>query len=151
MYCHASGLAWLIIMGSGLDDRIYWHFFYNYNQLWQLTIDDCLRLVPFYTGARASSLPLRRITAHTLNCPERRLSDEPLVRMNYDSFITSGRPKYRPPSQTAPLLFCVIRCHGNRCLCYIRCTWKRVSILGNSLTFTSISVAEGICGYRTVA
>jgi hypothetical protein len=30
----------------------------NYNQLLQLTIDDCLRLVPFLTGLRVSSLPL---------------------------------------------------------------------------------------------
>jgi hypothetical protein len=25
-YCHVLGVAWLIIMGSGLDDWIYWHF-----------------------------------------------------------------------------------------------------------------------------
>jgi hypothetical protein len=30
----------------------------NYNQLQQLTINDCLRLVPFLTGLRVSSLPL---------------------------------------------------------------------------------------------
>jgi hypothetical protein len=29
---------------------------YNYNQLQQLTIDDCLRLAPFLTGPRVSSL-----------------------------------------------------------------------------------------------
>jgi hypothetical protein len=23
--------AWLIITGSGLGDRIYWHFYYNYS------------------------------------------------------------------------------------------------------------------------
>jgi hypothetical protein len=27
------GFAWWIITGSGFDDRIYWHFYYNYNQL----------------------------------------------------------------------------------------------------------------------
>jgi hypothetical protein len=30
----------------------------NYNQLEQLTINDCLRLAPFLTGVRVSSLPL---------------------------------------------------------------------------------------------
>jgi hypothetical protein len=35
---------------------------YNYNQLWQLAINDCLRLAPFLTGLRASSLPLWRMT-----------------------------------------------------------------------------------------
>jgi hypothetical protein len=39
---------------SVLDDWIYWHFFYNYNQLQQLTINDCRR--------RVSSLPLWRMT-----------------------------------------------------------------------------------------
>jgi hypothetical protein len=29
---------------------------YNYNQLWQLTINDCVRLSPFLTGLRVSSL-----------------------------------------------------------------------------------------------
>jgi hypothetical protein len=33
-------------MGSGLDDWIYWHFYYNYNQLQQLTIHGCLTLAP---------------------------------------------------------------------------------------------------------
>jgi hypothetical protein len=42
-------------MVSGLDDWIYWHFYWNYNQLWQLTINACLRLAPFLTGPRASS------------------------------------------------------------------------------------------------
>jgi hypothetical protein len=28
----------------------------NYNQLWQLKINDCLRLTPFLTGLRVSSL-----------------------------------------------------------------------------------------------
>jgi hypothetical protein len=35
------------------------------------------------------------------------------LRLNYDSFITSRQPEYRSPSQTVPLLFCVIRCQGN--------------------------------------
>jgi hypothetical protein len=28
-----SGVSWLIITGSGLDDWIYWHLYCNYNQL----------------------------------------------------------------------------------------------------------------------
>jgi hypothetical protein len=35
---------------------------YNYNQLWQLTISDCLSLAPLLTGLRVSSLPLWRMT-----------------------------------------------------------------------------------------
>jgi hypothetical protein len=52
-----SGVPWWIITGSGLDDWIYWHFYYNYNQLSQFTINDCLRRAPFHTGLWVSSLP----------------------------------------------------------------------------------------------
>jgi hypothetical protein len=79
IYCQSSGLAWLIMTGSGLDDRIYWHSFYSYSQLWQLTINDCLRLAALIAGPRASSLPLWRTTAHKLNCLKRRLYDESLL------------------------------------------------------------------------
>jgi hypothetical protein len=51
-----EGFAWQIITGSRLSDRIYWHCYCNYNQLWQLTINDCLRLTPFLAGQRVSSL-----------------------------------------------------------------------------------------------
>jgi hypothetical protein len=54
LYCHVPGVPWLIIMGSELDDWIYWHCYYN--QLQQLTISDCLRLAPFFTGLRVTSL-----------------------------------------------------------------------------------------------
>jgi hypothetical protein len=40
-YCHVSGVRWLIIMGSGLDDGIYWHFFTittNYNSSQLMTV-----------------------------------------------------------------------------------------------------------------
>jgi hypothetical protein len=30
-YCHVSGVPWLIITGSGLDDWIYWHLYSNYS------------------------------------------------------------------------------------------------------------------------
>jgi hypothetical protein len=70
---------------------------------------------------------------------------------NEVSYITSRRPEYRSPSQMVPLLFCVIRCHGNLYLWYYSLPRKRVSIRGNALTFTSVSVATGICMYRTIA
>jgi hypothetical protein len=38
------------------------------------------------------------------------------LRMNYDSFITPRWLEYRSPSQTVPLLFCVILSHRNLCL-----------------------------------
>jgi hypothetical protein len=42
-----SGLAWLIIMGSGLHDWVYWHFFtvtvsYNSSHIELLLNDICL-------------------------------------------------------------------------------------------------------------
>jgi hypothetical protein len=36
IYCHVSGVPWLIITGFGLDDWIYWHLLVqslNHNQL----------------------------------------------------------------------------------------------------------------------
>jgi hypothetical protein len=30
LYCHVSGVPWLIITGFGLDDWIFWHFYSNY-------------------------------------------------------------------------------------------------------------------------
>jgi hypothetical protein len=51
-----SGVPWRIITGSGLEDWIYCRLFYNYKRLEQLAINDCLRLAPFLTGLRVSSL-----------------------------------------------------------------------------------------------
>jgi hypothetical protein len=50
-YCQVSGISWLIITGSGLDDSIYWHFFTittNYNS--------SQSMAQFLTGLRVSSL-----------------------------------------------------------------------------------------------
>jgi hypothetical protein len=45
--------------GSGMDDWVYWHFFYyNCYQLKQVKISDSLSLASFLTGLRVSSLPL---------------------------------------------------------------------------------------------
>jgi hypothetical protein len=54
-YCYVSGIPWLIITGSGLDDWIYWHL---HLQSLLITIDYCLRLAQFLTGLRVSSLLL---------------------------------------------------------------------------------------------
>jgi hypothetical protein len=51
-----SGVPWRTITSSGLDDWIYWHFYYNYNQLQQLTINGCPRLAPFPTRLQISLL-----------------------------------------------------------------------------------------------
>jgi hypothetical protein len=44
-----NGYSWLLITGSGWDDWMYWHFYYNYNELQEIT---------FLTGLRVSSLLL---------------------------------------------------------------------------------------------
>jgi hypothetical protein len=62
--------------------------------------------IPYWTTSVFSSTV--RQTNHTLNCLEWRLSDESLLRINYDSSITFRRPEYRSPSQTVPLLFFVL-------------------------------------------
>jgi hypothetical protein len=46
-YCHASGVAWLIIMCSGFDDRVFWPLFtitvnYNSSHIEFLLNDLCL-------------------------------------------------------------------------------------------------------------
>jgi hypothetical protein len=52
LYCHVSGVPWLITMGSGLDLLPHsLHFLL-------ITVNDCLRLVPFLTELWVSSLPL---------------------------------------------------------------------------------------------
>jgi hypothetical protein len=113
-------------MGSGLDYWIYWLFLaltINYESSQSLTART--RSIPYWTtSVFTSTCDEQRITAHTLNCLERRLSSESLLRMNYESLITSMRPEYRSPSQKVPLLFSHchgnvfvnIRCHGNLCL-----------------------------------
>jgi hypothetical protein len=52
------GFAWLVTVGSGLDDWIYWHFFTITISYGQLIINDCLQLTPFLTEPRASSRSL---------------------------------------------------------------------------------------------
>jgi hypothetical protein len=56
IYWYEWGICVANITGSGLN---LWALLYNYNQLQQLTINDCQGLIPFLTGLRVSSLPLR--------------------------------------------------------------------------------------------
>jgi hypothetical protein len=99
------GFAWLIITGSGLDDSTYWHFFHNYTQLWQFTVNDCLRLAPFLPGLRVSSLLLWRTTNE--------VSFE--IEHSWNE-LTSRRTECRLPSPIVCVFLCFIRCHGNMCL-----------------------------------
>jgi hypothetical protein len=131
-----SRSAWLIIMGSGLDDLIYWYFFtitVNYNNLDQwLSTTGC---IPYWTASVCSSTATNnegRITVHTWNF------FWILLRMNYDSclmnallfilmcppFLTSGEPNEGHHVEQLVVILplsreCVffnIRCRGNVCL-----------------------------------
>jgi hypothetical protein len=53
---HVFMVEWLMITDSGLDDWIYWHLLLQSVEV--LTINDCLRLAPFLTGLRLSSLQI---------------------------------------------------------------------------------------------
>jgi hypothetical protein len=60
IYCHVSGVPWLIITDSELDDLIYWHFYYNYSQLQSLVTAHNLwlpktRSIPYWTTSVFSS------------------------------------------------------------------------------------------------
>jgi hypothetical protein len=52
-----EGFEWLIVTGSGFDDCIYWHFYYNYKQLYQLTNQwlSKTRSIPYWTTSSFSS------------------------------------------------------------------------------------------------
>jgi hypothetical protein len=87
-------------------------FLYNCNQLWQLTINDCLRLAPFLAGLHVSSLlhgwhgsdfrvghffsfrcpPVNtpQLKTQLLNCLLNSFANESLEFTNELSFITSG-------------------------------------------------------------
>jgi hypothetical protein len=80
-----------------------------------------------------------RITAHKLSCLERRLSDESLLRMNYDSVITSRWPENRSPYRTVPLLLCSLSRESVLATCY------------PPMTRSLIFVAAGTGVYRSVA
>jgi hypothetical protein len=59
-YSHVSGVPWRIITGSGLDDWIYWHSYYNHSKLESIiTADDQwlpkTRSIPYWTTSVFSS------------------------------------------------------------------------------------------------
>jgi hypothetical protein len=60
-YCHVFGVCMTNNNGFWIRWLDLLALLYNYNQLWQLTINDSLRLAPFLTGLRMSSLPLGRM------------------------------------------------------------------------------------------
>jgi hypothetical protein len=82
-YCHVWGVAWRIIMGSGLDDWIYWHVFaitINYKSSQSLTLwlhslldYECL---PFHYHEWRITTELVLGSAFYCDCLQRRLSDE---------------------------------------------------------------------------
>jgi hypothetical protein len=109
-----EGFVWLIITGSGLDHWIYWHFDYNYSQLWELTINGCLRLAPFlrnvfsftvtdlvliYESVTSSSSVVRLLTLHnwTLNS----LTTD--LRLSYECRMIDLSWTELNPRMTAPL------------------------------------------------
>jgi hypothetical protein len=63
-------------------------FCYKYNQLYHLTIDDCLRLAPFLTRLRVPSLPLCRMT-----------KEKSLVTKLFWTELTSSEPNIDPHLQ----------------------------------------------------
>jgi hypothetical protein len=90
-----SGFAWQIIMVSGLDDWIYWHFFtitVNYDSSQSMTVSDLLHCLLEHERL-LFHCDEWRITAHVLNCLERCLSDETRKSVfsdllpNNDSFV----------------------------------------------------------------
>jgi hypothetical protein len=73
-----SGLVWLIIMGLGFDDWVYWHFFtitINYDSSQSVTVYNLLHSLLDHEWLFFHYIEWQ-ITAHTLNCLERHLSDE---------------------------------------------------------------------------
>jgi hypothetical protein len=143
------------ITGSELVDWICWHFFtitINYDSSQSMTVYDSLH----------SLLGYERLLFH---CDEwqttNHCSDTELL--NYGSFITSRRPEYRSPSQTIPLLFYVIHCHGNLCLpnhclanglplpAFRRCLPKRFLAMDYSTTiYTILSLILPISRLRNI-
>jgi hypothetical protein len=63
------GVSWLIIMGPGFDDWIYWHFFtiaVNYDSLQSMTLYDSLHFLTTSVFSSTTTNDDWRITVHTL-------------------------------------------------------------------------------------
>jgi hypothetical protein len=83
-YCHVSGVPWLIIAGSGLDNWIYWRLLLQslLITITTLIINNCLRLAPFLTKPRVSSL-LLWLGSRSL-----------LLRLTYESLRTKDNEEW---------------------------------------------------------
>jgi hypothetical protein len=155
--CHMSGVPWLIITGSGLDDWIYYHFFtitLNYNQwlpktrstpywttsVFSSTVSDLVLIYESVTSSASvvhwtlHSWALNSITndgslANELWALLRR-NGRTLESITCPPFITLRRTEYRSPSQTVSLLFFVYPFLRN-----VR------QFRSNALISTSVSVA----------
>jgi hypothetical protein len=83
---------------------------YNYNQLWQLTINGCLRLTLFLTGLLVSSLS-------TMSNHERRIIGLYCEWINWihqwTLFYSLWRTDERALTPTGCVLHCNIHCHRN--------------------------------------
>jgi hypothetical protein len=138
-YCHISGVGVTNNNGFWIQWLDLFTLLYNYNQLWQLTLNDCRRLAPFLIGPWASSLPLWRMANHcsrielprTTSVWRNSLKNIGLIShcpecMNQLTFITATRTEYKSPCRTVNCprysvcchrnIFVIIRCRGNRCL-----------------------------------
>jgi hypothetical protein len=80
---NCRGYEWLIITGSGLDDWIYCHFYYNYSQL-QSTITNYNWWLPKTHSIPSWTMSVFSSTVTDLH--EWHLSCECLLLMNYISF-----------------------------------------------------------------
>jgi hypothetical protein len=108
-----TGSVWLIIMGSGLDDWIYWHLFtitVSYNSLQSMAVGDSLHSLLDYECL-------------LFYCDESALTHWTPIRMPYEESLateisraepTFRRTEYRSPPQTVNCPS--VSCHGNQCL-----------------------------------
>jgi hypothetical protein len=87
-----SGLAWLIAVGSGLDDWVYWHFF-------TITVN--------YSSSHIEL----RLLSDECSVKNLGLISESLEFTNEFLFITATRPECKSPCQTVNCPS--VCCHGN--------------------------------------
>jgi hypothetical protein len=83
LYCHVSEVAWRVIVDSGLDGWIYWHFF-------TITINDFLRLAPFLTGLRG----------FLFHCDEWRTKNQSLLTESLNSLTKLNETESKSESES---------------------------------------------------
>jgi hypothetical protein len=132
-YCHVFWVSWLIITGSGLDDWIYWHFYYNYSSL-QSIITANNRWLPktrsihywttsvFFLVFLLLWLTWFWFANPSLTNHQRRMNSTglcyicPLKLSNNSSFITPCEPKRDHHLEQFVSYNLCIRCYGYRFL-----------------------------------